>query len=252
MRDGLLTGLFLALQTLSSFYYGIFFATYLIPGRDRAADWSAPRPILAGRSRAGERARCWRLSLVVPFTRPYFAARQSVGERPLTEVEFYSAKPQDYLVAHPRNTLFGPFSQGEGSQERELFEGFVVPTRGARCAVAADLCGANGIRRRGSALAFELSLGTNGIVYPWLREHALPFRGLRVPARMAIVVGLSLAILVGYTVARISRAGISRAARIAAVAVIAVGIVAEYHSTLVLDDVWRRPPPVYERAFGPA
>jgi hypothetical protein len=31
VRDGLLTGLFLALQMLSSWYYGIFFATYLVP-----------------------------------------------------------------------------------------------------------------------------------------------------------------------------------------------------------------------------
>ena len=31
LRDGLLTGLFLALQMLSSWYYGIFFATYLVP-----------------------------------------------------------------------------------------------------------------------------------------------------------------------------------------------------------------------------
>ena len=31
LRDGLLTGLFLALQTLSSLYYGIFFASFLVP-----------------------------------------------------------------------------------------------------------------------------------------------------------------------------------------------------------------------------
>ena len=31
LRDGLLTGLFLALQTLSSWYYGIFFASFLVP-----------------------------------------------------------------------------------------------------------------------------------------------------------------------------------------------------------------------------
>ena len=130
-----------------------------------------------------------------------------------------------------------------------MFEGFIVPTL-ALAALWPPISAARMGYGVGLALAFELSLGTNGIVYPWLREHALPFRGLRVPARMAIVVGLSLAILVGYTVARISRAGISRAARIAAIAVIAVGIVAEYHSTLVLDDVWRRPPPVYEPLSG--
>src|SRR4029450_2404681 len=102
----------------------------------------------------------------------------------------------------------------------------------------------------GLALAFELSLGTNGMMYPWLREHVLPFRGLRVPARMAIVVGLSLSILVGYAVARISRAGGTPAARYTELAVIALAIAVEYHSTLVLAYVWRRPPPVYEGLAG--
>jgi hypothetical protein len=102
----------------------------------------------------------------------------------------------------------------------------------------------------GLATSFELSLGTNGLVYPWLREHFIPFRGLRVPARMAIPVGLSLAILGGYTVARISRARSSRPTRLAAVVVIGAAIAVEYHATLVLDDVWRRPPPVCEALIG--
>ena len=40
----------------------------------------------------------------------------------------------------------------------------------------------------GLLLAFELSLGYNGIIYPWLHDYVLPYRGLRVPARMAMVV----------------------------------------------------------------
>jgi hypothetical protein len=238
----------LALQTLSSFYYGIFFATYLLPvgaalviGARRASFWPVARALTCGAVLAAV--------LVAPFTRPYFAARQSVGERPLTEVEFYSAKPDDYLIAHHRNTLYGPYSKGRASQERELFEGFVVPA----LAVAALWPPVSVVRMgysAGLALAFELSLGTNGLVYPWLRDHLTPFRGLRVPARMAIVVGLSLAILVGYTVSRIARAGSSRAARITAVGVIFAAIAVEYHSTLVLDDVWRKPPPVYEALSG--
>jgi hypothetical protein len=248
VRDGLLTGLFLALQTLSSFYYGIFFATYLIPvgialliGARRARFWPVVRALAIGAVLA--------VTLVVPFTRPYFAARQSVGERPLNEVEFYSAMPQDYLVAHHRNTLYGPYSEGRASQERELFEGFVVPI----VAISALWPPISVVRMGygvGLALAFEVSLGTNGLVYPWLRNHVLPYRGLRVPARMAILVGLSLAILVGYTVARISRAGSTRAARLTAVTLIGLAIAAEYHSTLVLDHVWRRPPPVYEPLSG--
>jgi hypothetical protein len=243
LRDGLLTGLFLALQTLSSFYYGAFFATYLIPvgialliGARRARFWPAVRALAAGAVLA--------VVLVVPFTRPYFTARQSVGERPLSEVERYSAIPQDYLVAHQRNRLFGPYSGRTGLQERALFEGIAVPVL-ALAALWPPLSTARVGYCVGLALAVEFSLGTNGMVYPWLREHVLPFRGLRVPARMAIVVGLSLAILVGYAVARISRAGRSRVARVVVVVVIALAIAAEYHSTLVLDEVWRTPPPVY-------
>jgi len=244
MRDGILTGLFLAFQTLSSFYYGIFFATFLIPvglallvSADRSRWWPAIKALAAGAVVAAV--------LVVPITRPYFAARQSVGERPISEVEFYSAVPQDYLVAHPRNLLIGPLTTGLGSQERELFEGVVTPI----IAIAALWPPVSAVRMGygvGLALAFELSLGTNGMLYPWMREHVLPFRGLRVPARMAIVVGLALAVLVGFAVARIARGGNSRAARIAAVVVIAMAIVVEYRSRLPLRIVWLRPAPIYD------
>jgi hypothetical protein len=126
LRDGLLTGLFLALQTLSSFYYGIFFATYLIPVAI-AVLAAAPRARFRPAVQALAAGAVLAAIVVVPFTLPYFAARRSVGERPISEVEMYSATPQDYLVAHQRNTLFGPFSNRTGLQERTLFEGIVVP-----------------------------------------------------------------------------------------------------------------------------
>jgi hypothetical protein len=243
VRDGLLTGLFLACQALSSFYYGIFFATFLIPvglallvGAEPARRWPAIKALAFGAVLAAV--------LVVPVTRPYFAARQSVGERPISEVEFYSAVPQDYLVAHPRNVMMGPLSAGLGSQERELFMGVVTPV----IAVAALWPPLSAVRMGygvGLALAFELSLGTNGMFYPWMREHLVPFRGLRVPARMAIVVGLALAVLVGYAVARISRAGSSRAAQIVVVVLIGAAIAAEYRSRLPLRVMWTTPAPVY-------
>jgi hypothetical protein len=243
LRDGLLTGLFLALQTLSSFYYGIFLAAFLIPvgialliggGRGRVSP--AVRSLAAGAVLAAV--------LVGPFTRPYFTARQSVGERPVSEVEEYSARPRDYLAAHPRNTLFGGPLEGARMRERALFQGIVVPIL-ALAALWPPLSAARVGYLLGLALAFECSLGTNGIVYPWLREHVMPFRGLRVPARMSMLVGLSLAFLVGDAVARIWRRVGSRPARVALVAAIALAIAAEYHSTLVLDEVWRSPPPIY-------
>jgi hypothetical protein len=243
VRDGLLTGLFLALQTLSSFYYGIFFTIYLIPvgtalviGDRRARFWPVVRALSTGAVLAAV--------LVVPFTRPYFAARMSVGDRPLSEVELYSAVPQDYLVAPRDNTLFGHNSEGRVG-ERELFVGIVVPAIALAAVSWPPISAARIGYGAGLALAFEISLGSNGRLYPWLRQHVLPFSGLRVPARMAMIVGLSLAILAGYTVARISRVASSRGARATLVAVIALAIATEYHSTLVLDDVWRTPPPIY-------
>jgi hypothetical protein len=243
LRDGLLTGGFFALQTLSCIYYGIFFATWLVPvgvavllGGPRARLWPATRALAAGVVLAA--------AIVLPFARPYLAARRAVGERPVSEVEFYSATPGNYLVAHPRNALFGPLSAGRGEQERELFMGVAVPVL-----AVAGLWPPVSAARIGYAVAlaaaFELSLGFNGLAYPWVRELVLPYRGLRVPARMAMLVGLSLAILAGYGVARICRLPKTRAARAFVVAAIAGVVFMEYRSTLVLKRVWTSPPPVY-------
>jgi hypothetical protein len=48
-----------------------------------------------------------------------------------------------------------------------------------------------------------VSLGSNGIIHPYLYEWFLPFRGLRVPARFAMLVGLALAVLAGFGAARL-------------------------------------------------
>src|SRR5207237_990317 len=55
----------------------------------------------------------------------------------------------------------------------------------------------------GLLIAFDVSLGFNGIVYRALYDYFLPFRALRIPARMGIMVGFSLAVLAGYGAARI-------------------------------------------------
>ena len=64
--------------------------------------------------------------LVLPAAAPYFSARES-WERPVEEIKFYSATPQNYLAAHPQNFLYGKATHRLGGQERELFLGFFVP-----------------------------------------------------------------------------------------------------------------------------
>jgi Dolichyl-phosphate-mannose-protein mannosyltransferase len=243
---GLLTGLLLALQTLSSWYYGIFLATYLLPvgavlliGEGSRRLGPSIRVLIAGGLLAAV--------IVGPLTRPYFEARRAVGERGVDEIGFYSATPFNYLAAHPRNVTFGALTSKWGGQERELFQGFAVlllalvgvwpPLSAARMAYVAGL-----------VLALELSFGLNGLLYPWLHDYVLPYRGLRVPARMAILVGFSLAILAGYGTARLCR--VLQGRRLASIGVM-VAIVSvlyvEYRSRLSVEDVWRVPPPIYDQ-----
>ncbi len=248
--DGLLTGLFLALQTLSSWYYGIFLATYLVPvtltllaGQTRQAILRSVRSLAAGVALAA--------LLVAPFAVPYFEARRTVGERPLTEIAFYSATPQNYLAAHDRNALFGKATAGWGAQERELFQGIAVPLI-ALIGLWPPLSRARVAYAIALALAFEISLGLNGVTFPWLHAHVLPYRGLRVPARMAILVGLSLAVLVGYGVARICTRPSGRRSAALAFALLAMLVFLEYRSTLVLKEVWKQPPEIYQHLPDPA
>jgi len=248
--DGLLTGLFLALQTLSSWYYGIFLATYLIPltlvllaGERRDAIVRSIRSLAAGAVLT--------VILVAPFAVPYFEARRTVGERPVQEIEFYSATPINYLAAHHRNTLFGKATAGWGGQERELFQGIAVPLI-ALIGLWPPLSRVRFAYAVALGLAFEISLGLNGALFPWLHEHVLPYRGLRVPARMGIFVGLSLAVLAGYGVARICTRPSGRRAAGLAFGLLVALVAAEYHSTLFLKQIWKQPPAIYQQLPDPA
>ena len=176
---------------------------------------------------------------------PYLIARQHVGERPEWEIQFYSATPQNYLAAHPQNVLFGRRTWHLGGQERELFMGFVVPLL-ALVGLWPPLSAARIAYAFGLVLAFDVSLGFNGMLYPWLHEYVLPYRGLRVPARMAIVVGLALAILAGYGAARILQLMRGRLASVAASLVLLLSVWVEYRSVPLLRTVWASPPPIYD------
>jgi hypothetical protein len=244
IRHGLLAGVFFALQVLSSLYYAIFFATVLVPligalalsaGRERLR--RSIRPLLAGAAVVGV--------LAAPVAIPYLAARESVGERPEWEVQFYSATGQNYLAAHTRNAMYAEITAGLGQQERELFQGFFVPVV-ALVALWPPLSAVRIAYLLALILAFEASLGFNGFSYGWLHELVLPYRGLRVPARMAMLVGMFLSVFVGYGVTRL-RARRSAPLASAVALGIALLVFAEYRSNLTFAHVSPSAPPVYER-----
>ena len=243
-RDGLLAGLFLALQCLSSWYYGIFLATFLVPFT--LALLTAERVGTVKRSlRVLSAGGVLAALLVVPMALPYFSARRAVGERPREEIVHYSATARDYLTAHHRNTMFGKLTDEWAGQERELFMGIAVPLL-ALIGLWPPLSAARIAYATGLVIAFDVSLGFNGILYPWFHDYVLPYRGLRVPARMAMVIGLGLAVLAGFGAARILRVLSRRGAARVGFLLIASLVFLEYRSSLTLKRIPERPPPIYD------
>ena len=211
-RMGLLAGVALAAQYLSSMYFGVFLGAYLAVvggGLLLARGWGGAvklKPLLAGVLLAGV--------LALPTLPPYMHVRQAIGERPRAAVQIYSAQPSDYLeVRHP-------IPRSGGCNERQVFPGVLIVVL-ALVALWPPVRPVRVVYVVGLAVAFDLSLGSNGLVYPLLYDWCLPFRGLRAPARYAMLIGLSLAVLAGFGAARLIESGrrfkVARAAVLCAV-----------------------------------
>ena len=200
-RYGLLTGLFVSLQMLSSIYYGVFLivllglSTAVILGSHR---WSEiPRLIVKLAPAAIVVA-----VICGAYARPYMETKKDVGARDERQIMIYSARPSSYLVATPDNVVYGNMFAGRSRPERRLFPGalavvlaiaglFLKPVRQSSLTIAylASL-----------ALAYEMSLGLSGYTFRFLFERYEVFQGFRALARLGIFVAFFLAVLaaLGY------------------------------------------------------
>ena len=200
-RDGVGTGLCVALQVLSSIYYGVFLATALVvlvpvllAGRITTLRRRALTSFAAGAAVAA--------LLVLPYMAPYWLARDAVGERNAGEALLYGAGPRHYLATMPDNLLMGPVTGSWGRPEKRLFPGVIAvgllvvalwpPVTRTKLAYALVL-----------AVAINLSFGPRGIGYEWLREHVVFYRGLRAPARLGQVALLAFAALAAIGASRL-------------------------------------------------
>jgi hypothetical protein len=167
-RYGVLGGLFLWLQILSSVYYGVFlaataavFVLLLLLAYPRPT-WRALPALLLGAFVA--------VVLVVPYALPYLRTARTIGVRRTTEVVTYSATLSNYLASAPQSWLWGWTASRWGSVELSLFPGAVAISLG----IAAVLYRPRRLTFVYASLAaatIELSLGLNGRVYAWLFDH---------------------------------------------------------------------------------
>ena len=243
VRFGLLMGLFLALQMASSVYYGVFLFMLIaavglpqvIALRRHDLMRAAGALVLGGALAASV---SWVYSL------PYSAASDQVGTRSAQEVKRFSARPRDYLVATPTNLFYG--APDTGAPERRLFPGILPPLLAVVGLLLIPPTTAAIAYLIGLALAFELSLGAYGTLYPLLYEHVGVIRGLRAPARASVFCLLFLGVLAAQAIAALAGAMPGHRGRYLGALLCAV-VLAEYRvGPLPLVPYHNEAPPLYE------
>jgi hypothetical protein len=235
-----------AAQWYSSMYYGLFLMVYV----------AAFAGVLAIAWRPGWRALVvpigglvLGLALALPLARAYSASEPVRGTRAVTAVRHFSAKPADYLQPTKRSLLYGTFERQERALERDLFPG-VMPLVLAAVGAAPPLTASRLAILVAGLVAFDGSLGLNGHWYPTAYALGGPIKSVRAPARFAIFVGLTLAVLSASGVERLLRRVTVRASRRALVAVFTLAVMADVWPLLELQPVWKTPPSLYA-SLGP-
>jgi hypothetical protein len=232
----------LVAQLYSSMYYGVFFVVYataigaglLIVHRPALRRLVVP--VLVAAALAAIAA--------IPLARAFAQAEPMKGERPIGEVRYYSAVPDDYLRVNRysvvwRNVLHRP------APERTLFPG-AAPFTLAVAGMVPPFGAVRLIYTVGLLLSYDGSLGLNGVSYPFFYQTLSPFRGLRAPARFGALVALTLAILAGFGAKRVLAWRTSRGYQHAALAILIAFVMVDAWPALALRSVWKEPPSIYD------
>ncbi len=224
-KNAALVGLFLVLQTLATWYYGImlsiaiilFLAVRLIMNpRGYTLRWTLTLVfalVIAG-------------ALIMPFAIPYLKVQSKDPKfvRTIEEVDLFSADVRDFAVASDTNFLWGKLTAGlrkttmarGGPTERSLFPGLLPLVLGVAGAVLLFLRGKGKERFYVrfyvtlAAVAAVLCLGSRLYFFGHSVDMPMPydllyysfpgFKVIRVPARFIILVLLALAVLSAFAV----------------------------------------------------
>ena len=232
----------LVAQLYSSMYYGVFFVVYaaaigaglLLVHRPRLRRLALPL-VVSGAIAA---------IAALPLARAFTAAEPMKGERPIDEVRYYSAVPEDYLRVNRyslawRDVLHHP------APERTLFPG-AAPFTLAVAGMVPPFGAVPLVYTAGLLLSYDGSLGLNGVSYPFFYRVLSPFRGLRSPARFGALVALTLAVLAGFGAKRALAWHRSRLYQRATFAVLIAFVMIDAWPALALRPVWKEPPSIYD------
>jgi hypothetical protein len=180
---------------------------------------------------------------------PFMKSRTSRGERTRDAVSFYSAVPGDYGRPNSRMATYVRLFEAryfrEGPRpERDLFPGtstLAIALVGMLPPLSLGTIATIGA----TALAFDGSLGTSGLVYDDLYRYLLPYRGMRVPARFGALVGCGLAILAAYGARRLITLAASPRSQAVVFAALAVIVFVDLRPAARLVDYPARIPSIY-------
>lgn len=137
------------------------------------------------------------LAMLLPFLLPYRAAMEQYHMRgDLTETRHFSAMQGDWLYVTDLNRFYAPLQTNDGpaEAERRLFPGYLA----LLLAIAGLAWSRNSARSIGVlwiVLGFLGSLGLNSWFHSALFNALGAFRGIRVPARWAVIAYVGIAIL---------------------------------------------------------
>lgn len=221
------------LQWLSCIYYGMLFPPVFAVGI--LVEWGSVvkghrARVLGGLAAAGAVGAV----VIGLYSLPYLANRELTGDRLPQDLARYSATVGSYFAVHPHNAIYGPLLTPADFETR-LFPGSL-----AIILAAVGLAFGPWSRRQWAyvamaVVAFDLSLGVNGLLFPVLRDFVVPYRGLRAPARAGVMVLLVISVLVGAGAAAIlSRVRSPRVAAALTTLCLLI-LVGEYRNT---PDLW--------------
>jgi hypothetical protein len=241
---GLRFGAVVALQWLASMYLGVMLVTFLAPFLLIVAlGWRV------GPTRRTIAALAAAVAIALPAFAglgvPFMLAKGIRGERQRQEVQDGSAMPIDYGHAHIREVSYR-WQGGRGHRvERELFPGASTLVLAAAGAVPPLSTAATAALVSG-ALAFDWSLGLNGLTYDSLYGLSSVYRGMRVMARFSVIVGVALVLLGAVGTARLLRRT-PRTAQPFACAALALLVLFDLRMDPRIGPIPQGVPPIYSR-----